>query len=64
MQKVKFNTIVSAYHSKYHMQKRAEIYQKTGTMMVPVFQIKTPLQWSTSCWMIWAVQPVKVLTRF
>ena len=26
-------------------------------------QINTPLQWSTSCWMIWAVQPEKVFSR-
>ena len=25
--------------------------------------IKIPSQWSISCWMIWAVQPVKVLKR-
>ena len=29
---------------------------------VPI-QISTPSQWSISCWMIWAVQPVKVLKR-
>ena len=27
------------------------------------FQIRMPLQWSISCWIIWAVQPVKVLSR-
>ena len=26
-------------------------------------QITTPARWSISCWMIWAVKPVKVLTR-
>ena len=26
-------------------------------------QISIPLQWSISCWMIWAVQPVQVLKR-
>jgi len=26
-------------------------------------QIRIPPQWSISCWMIWAVQPVKVLRR-
>ena len=28
-----------------------------------LFQIKIPWQWSISRWMIWAVQPVKVLKR-
>ena len=27
------------------------------------FHISIPSQWSISCWMIWAVQPVKVLMR-
>ncbi len=26
-------------------------------------QIRMPLQWSSSCWMIWAVQPLKVFSR-
>ena len=26
-------------------------------------QIRIPLQWSISCWMIWAVQPVKLRTQ-
>ena len=29
----------------------------------PPAQMMTPSQWSISCWMIWAVQPVKVLIR-
>ena len=67
MQKVKCIKIFSAYCIIYYMQFPAKYTQqkKEQHKAVPFFiQIKMPLQWSTSCWMIWAVQPEKVLMRF
>ena len=33
-----------------------------GGRIARTYYIRMPLQWSISCWMIWAVQPVKFLT--
>ena len=35
---------------------------RPGGRISRTYYIRMPLQWSISCWMIWAVQPVKFLT--
>ena len=43
--------------------RRAARHERAARRLFSEGQIKTPLQWSISCWMIWAVKPVKVRSR-
>lgn len=47
----------------HYIVKNQQIEQKQLFQLQRPIQIRMPMQWSISCWMICAVQPVKVLSR-